>query len=111
MTRLARLAACSFVCFVSFVSFASAQMPDPKAMSGTPLPVGDLSPGTVTARVIRGQLSNPIEGQTVEVTGGATQTAKTDASGRATFTGLTPGATVRVKTTVGAETIESQQFQ
>jgi hypothetical protein len=45
------------------------QMPDPKAMSGMPLPVADLPAGTVTARVIRGQLSNPLEGQTVELAG------------------------------------------
>jgi hypothetical protein len=85
-------------------------MPDPKQMSGVPLPVGDLAPGTVTARVIRGQLSNPIEGQTVEMTGGASKTAKTDASGRATFTGVAPGTRVKMRTTVGSEAIESQEF-
>ena len=89
----------------------AAQMPDPKQMSGTPLPVGDLAPGTVTARVIRGQLSNPIVGQTVELTGaGATKTAKTDEVGRATFTGLTPGTQVTLSTTVGAERVESKTF-
>ena len=87
------------------------QMPDPKQMSGMPLPVPDLPVGTVTARVIRGQLSNPLEGQTVELTGtGAARTAKTDGSGRATFTGLTPGTTVKVSVTVDGETIESRQF-
>jgi hypothetical protein len=104
----------SFVFFVSFVSFVSpvfAQMPDPRAMSGTPLPVGDLTPGTVTARVIRGQLSNPIEGQPVDIVGGASKTEKTDAAGRATFTGLTPGSRVKLRTTVGSETIESQEFE
>jgi hypothetical protein len=100
------------VAFVTLVQApALAQMPDVKQMSGTPLPVADLSPGTVTARVLKGALSNPIEGQTVELTGaGDTKTAKTDASGRATFTGLTPGMRVKVKTTVGAEPIESQEF-
>lgn len=101
----------AFASFVSFVSIASAQMPDPKQMSGTPLPVGDLAPGTVTARVIRGQLSNPLEGQTVELTGaGDAKTSKTDASGRATFTGLTPGARVKVSITVDGERVESQEF-
>jgi len=101
------------VAFVTFVQApALAQMPDVRQMSGTPLPVADLSPGTVTARVIKGALSNPIEGQTVELTGaGDTKTAKTDASGRATFTGLTPGMRVKLKTTVGAESIASQEFQ
>ena len=87
-------------------------MPDPRQMSGMPLPVGDLSPGTVTARVIKGQLSNPISDQAVELIGaGASKTATTDASGRATFTGLTPGTRVKVQVTVGAERIESQEFQ
>lgn len=107
----------SFVAFAFFASFppflatAAAQMPDPRQMSGVPLPVGDLAPGTVTARVIRGQLSNPIEGQTVELTGGAAKTAQTDGSGRATFTGLAPGTRVKARTTVGAEVIESQEFE
>jgi hypothetical protein len=106
-----RTVVCSFVSFVSFVSLAFAQMPDPKQMSGVPLPVGDLSPGTVTARVIRGQLSNPIDAQAVELTGaGAARTEKTDNSGRATFTGLTPGSRVKLRATVGSEAIESQEF-
>jgi len=103
----------AFALAVSFtLSPVFAQMPDPRQMSGQPLPVGDLSPGTVTARVIRGQLSNPIEGQAVELTGaGVPKTAATDKSGRATFTGLTPGMRVKVATVVGTERIESQEFQ
>ena len=102
----------SVVSFASFASFAWAQMPDVRQMSGTPLPVGDLAPGTVTARVIRGQLSNPLEGQTVELSGaGDAKTAKTDAAGRATFTGLTPGTRVTLSATVAGERIESQAFQ
>jgi hypothetical protein len=86
-------------------------MPDPRQMSGMPLPVGDLMVGTVTARVIRGQLSNPLEGQTVELSGGgASKTSKTDGSGRATFTGLTPGTRVKVAVTVDGERIESREF-
>jgi hypothetical protein len=108
----ARAIAWSFVVAASFASFAYAQMPDPKAMSGMPLPVGDLPAGTVTARVIRGQLSNPIDAQTVELTGaGESKTAKTDNTGRATFSSLTPGARVKLRTTVGSETIESQEFE
>ena len=107
-----RTVVCVFVSLVAFASFARAQMPDPKQMSGMPLPVGDLSPGTVTARVIRGQLSNPIDGQAVELTGaGAAKTEKTDNTGRATFTGLTPGTRARLRTIVGSETIESQEFE
>lgn len=102
---------CGSLLFVPSVQAAvSAQMPDPKAMSGVPLPVGDLSPGTVTARVIRGQLSNPVEGATVEVAGGAAKTARTDNSGRATLSGLTPGTRVKLRTTIDGQTIESQEF-
>jgi hypothetical protein len=87
------------------------QMPDPKQISGVPLPVADLPVGTATARVIRGQLTNPIEGQTVELTGaGATKRQTTDASGRATFSSLTPGTRVKMSVTVGNEKIESQEF-
>src|SRR5579872_511012 len=87
------------------------QMPDPKQMSGMPLPVPDLPVGTVTARVIRGQLTNALEGQTVELTGaGAAKTARTDDAGRATFSSLAPGTHVKMSVTVGSEKIESQEF-
>jgi hypothetical protein len=100
-----------FVSFVSLASFASAQMPDVRQMSGMPLPVGDLPVGTVTARVIRGQVTNPLEGQTVELTAdGATTKGKTDAAGRATFSRLSPGARVKVSVTVDGERIESRDF-
>ena len=36
-------------------SAAGAQMPDPKAMSGVPLPTSDLPPGTLTVRVVSGR--------------------------------------------------------
>lgn len=109
-----------FVLFVLFVPFvctldarqgAGAQMPDPKAMSGMPLPVPDVPVGTVTARVIRGALTNPLSGQTVELTGGgAVRTAKSDDAGRATFSGLTPGSRVKATVVVNGERIESQEF-
>ena len=90
----------------------SAQMPDPKQMSGMPLPVSDLPVGTVTVRLIRGHLTNPLPGQTVELasSGMTPKTAKSDESGRAQFTGLTPGTRVKASTTVDGETIESQEF-
>jgi hypothetical protein len=87
------------------------QMPDPKQMSGIPLPVPDVPVGTVTVRVIRGQLTNPVSGQTVELTvAGAAKTAQTDDAGRATFTGLPTGARVKAAVTVGGERVESQEF-
>ena len=87
------------------------QMPDARQMSGTPLPVPDLPVGTVTARIFRGALTSPIPGQTVELTGpGGAQTAKGDDTGRATFSGLTPGSRVKVAVVVDGERIESQEF-
>ncbi len=86
-------------------------MPDPRQMSGMPLPVGDVPVGTVTVRVIRGQLTNAIPKQTVELNGpGVAKTATTDDAGRAQFDGLTPGARVKASTTVAGERIESREF-
>lgn len=91
---------------------AAAQMPDPKQMSGMPLPVGDMAPGTVSVRVVKGTLSNILTNQPVVMTGTGTPiTVKTNDSGRAEFTGLTPGMLVQVETTVDGDKIVSQQFE
>jgi hypothetical protein len=111
--RLLRCFVLGSVISVPFVSFAQSgiQMPDPKAMSGMPLPVPDVPVGTVTARVIRGALTNPLAGQTVELRGaGAPKTAKTDDAGRATFSGLAPGTRVKAAVVVDGERVESQEF-
>src|SRR4029078_7362742 len=84
-------------------------MPDPKQMSGMPLPVPDVTVGTVTVRVIRGSLANPLKGETVDLSG-ASKTATTDEAGRATFTGLTPGTRVKASVVVDGERVESQEF-
>jgi hypothetical protein len=87
------------------------QMPDARQMSGVPLPVGDLAPGTVTVRVVRGAMTNVIAGQVVELTGGsAPLSAKTNDAGRAEFSGLTPGTRVKASATVDGEKLESQEF-
>jgi hypothetical protein len=86
-------------------------MPDPKQISGVPLPVADVPVGTVTVRVIRGQLTNILPDQTVELTGaGGPKTATTDKAGRATFSELPPGSRVKASVTVNGERIESQEF-
>ena len=100
----------AFVIALLIASLASAQqMPDPKQMSGMPLPVPDVPVGTVSARVIRGALTNPIAGIEVELQG-ADKKAKTDEAGRATFSGLAPGSRVKAVVVVGSERIESQEF-
>lgn len=88
------------------------QMPDPKEISGVPLPVADIPAGTVTIRVIRGSFSNPVAGQKVELTGADTpRTATTDAGGRAEFSGLAIGTRLTADTIVDGEKIVSQAFE
>lgn len=87
------------------------QMPDPKEIAGMPLPVGDVPAGTVVVRVIRGSLANNIPDQPVTLTvDGTPRTMTTDASGRAQFAGLAPGARVQASATVGSEKLQSQEF-
>jgi hypothetical protein len=89
-----------------------AQMPDARRMSGIPLPVADLAPGTVTVRVVRGSITNVVADQPVELSGGASPLVqKTNVAGRAEFSGLTPGTRVKAATTLDGERIESQEFE
>jgi hypothetical protein len=91
--------------------YAQVQMPDPKQMSGIPRPDGQMAPGTLTVRLIRGDLSNNITGHPVELhVGDKVQTVKTDDQGRAEFTGLTPGTTATAVAVVDGERLESQAF-
>ena len=88
-----------------------AGMPDAKQMSGMPLPVPDLAPGTVTVRLVRGTMTNPIANQEVELSGGASPVkSKTNDAGRVEFTGLAPGTRVKASATVNGERLESQEF-
>jgi hypothetical protein len=102
----------SFFLFPAFApAYAQFQMPDPKQMSGIPRPVTDLSAGHVSVRVIRGQLSNNVQGHPVEIHAGAkVLTEKTDENGRAEFSGVAAGTTVKAVTTVDGERLESQEF-
>jgi hypothetical protein len=111
---LALLLAClipfSFFVF-PFTAHAQLPMPDPKQMAGIPRPVTDLPTGHVSVRLIRGQLSNNIQGHPVEMlAGGKTQTVKTDENGRAEFSGVAPGTAARAVATVDGERLESQEF-
>ena len=92
-------------------TLTGAQMPDAKQMSGVPLPVGDLAPGTVTVRVVRGSMANVLAGQSVDLIGGSSPlSAKTNDAGRAEFSGLAPGTRVKASTVVNGERLESQEF-
>jgi hypothetical protein len=93
-------------------SGATGGMPDARAMSGIPRPDGSLAPGTVSVRLVRGQLGNLVIDHPVEfVVAGKSQTVRTDASGRAVVSGLAPGSTVHVLATVDGERLDSQDFQ
>ncbi len=85
--------------------------PDPRQMSGIPLPDAELNDGTVSVRVIRGQLSNNVPDQVVELrSGDIVEQATTDAEGRATFATLNPGQQVQAATELDGERIESLPF-
>lgn len=65
---------------------------------GRPLPDGSMDPGSVMVRVIAGSPSAPVDGAEVTlIVGGQPRTARTNAAGRATFQGLTAGASVQAK--------------
>lgn len=99
------------VCVVATPAFAQIQMPSAKEMSGIPRPVDDVPDGTIVVRLVRGELSNNITSHPVELHGaGRVLTARTDENGRATFTGVPAGTTVRAVATVDTERLESEQF-
>src|SRR6185436_8633232 len=88
-----------------------AQMPDPRQMAGIPRPVTDLPDGAVSVRLIRGQLSNNIPDFPVELhVGSEVRTARTDEAGRAEFTGLPAGQTLKAVAVVDGERLESEAF-
>jgi hypothetical protein len=102
------------LCLMAFLasgSSALAQMPDMKQMSGIPRPVDDLPNGSVSVRVIKGDMSHNIANQPVELhSGGKVDTKNTDAEGRAQFDNLVPGTAVKFATVVDGERLESQEF-
>jgi hypothetical protein len=87
-------------------------MPDPKQMAGIPRPVDDLPSGSVSVRLIRGQLSNNIADHPVELVfgNGRVLTVKTDEAGRAQFDKLPGGSPVKARAVVDGEQLESQEF-
>lgn len=99
------------VVFLLFQSLAVAQptMPDPAQMSGIPRPDPQVAPGTVTVRLIRGAFTSPIVDQEVTLTpaSGAPLKARSDAAGRATFSGV-PTGTYEARSVLGTITKSSQ---
>jgi hypothetical protein len=90
---------------------AAQQMPNPKEISGVPLPAQDLPVGTVSVRVVRGSFASNVTNQPVEITvDGKAQTKKTDETGRVQVTDLKTGAKVRAVTVVDGARLESQEI-
>ena len=89
-------------------------VPEPAQMSGFPLQVGDLPPGIVAVRVIRRNFQDNVANQPVQLRIGQTDrvmAALTNGDGRTQFEGLKVGDTVRLRTAVGSELLESQSFE
>ena len=103
MSRLALIVAL-------FLSTVASAQPMAAQMSGIPRPDPQVPAGTVTVRLIRGQLPNNITDHEVELLGdgGALQKQKTDAAGRATFTGVPTGGSFVARAKEGEVELTSQ---
>jgi hypothetical protein len=94
----------------------AAGMPNLRAISGKPLPDQGMSAGTVTVRLARQTLANPVANieitALVEAPGGDTRkrTAKTDAGGRALFEGLPVGHQFHAEVVVDGEKLATDVF-
>ena len=98
-------------CGMMFVAVEASAQLDVQQMSGLPLPDLSLPDGTITVRVVRGQVSNNVSNQVVELRqGSSVKTATTDADGRATFETLKPGETVQASTELDGQRIQSHPF-
>jgi hypothetical protein len=94
-------------------ALAQPMMVDPSRMSGIPRPDPQVPAGTITVRLIRGELSNRMVGVEVELEGqdGAKQQQKTDENGRATFSGLQGGPFVAHAKDEAGEALSSQSIE
>jgi hypothetical protein len=103
--------ACAIALLLTALTLPVSAQPDPRRMSGIPLPDPGLPVGTVSVRVIRGQMTNNVPDQPVEMrVGDAIEVVSTDAAGRAVFAALAPGATATAATELDGVRLESQPF-
>jgi hypothetical protein len=95
---------------ISSLALAQPMMIDPSKMSGIPRPDPQVPAGTITVRLIRGELSNrmPNVGVALADDKGDVKQAKTDAEGRATFSGLEAGRQYQARATDGVAELSSQ---
>ena len=108
---MTRVLACAILAAVVAAPAAAQQMPNPKEISGVPLPAADVPAGSVSVRVVRGAFTNNVTSHPVELTIDGKKTTKTtDDQGRVLVSGLKPGTTLRAATVVDGERIESQEI-
>jgi hypothetical protein len=81
--------------------------------AGMPLRDGNLAPGVLTVRIVRGSFDNNVPGQdvTVAVAAGKSETVRTGPDGRAQFAHLPVGTSVRAAATVDGEVLRSDSFE
>jgi len=103
----------ALVLLSSALALAQPMMIDPSKMSGIPRPDPQVPPGTITVRLIRGELSNRMTGVDVGLVDNENHALKqkTDDQGRATFSGLTSAGPYTAKATDGVEELASQPIE
>ncbi len=80
--------------------------------AGMSLRDGDLPPGILTVRVVQGGFTGNVANQlvTVQIIGGATETATTGSDGRAQFPHMPIGGRAQAWTVLGTEKLMSDEF-
>ena len=87
-------------------------MPDPKRISGIPLPAPDVPAGSVRVRVVRDEITSFVLGAPVVLEGpGDRRSGKTDQTGHVQFDKLKAGTTYKLSATVDGKKVESRPFQ
>lgn len=111
MTRIGKMLIGALIALSGAGLAAQGQMPDPRAMSGLPLPSTEIPPGSLSVRVMRGSFDQNVANQPVEVSvDGAVRTVTTGEDGRAIVSGLRVGNVVRLVTVVDGERVESREI-
>jgi hypothetical protein len=98
---------------ISSTAIAQPMMVDPSKMSGIPRPDPQVPAGTITVRLIRGELSHRMVGVEVALADdkGNLVKQKTDENGRATFRGLHGPGPYQAAASDGSEELTSQPIE